>query len=197
MAPHRAHGLLGAVGGNLRSLAQMPVDTTGAVVTAVGAAAAWAIGATNVGLLLIVGCAMVLDLIVGALRAVDDPLQEFDAAKLYGGFVGKIFRMFLIPTVALVDRLVVMSGFVDSIEGVFPLTKAVLFGLAAAELTSVLNKFRDGGVAPQLIAEVVRHLDRIRAGQEPPLRRHYDPAAIASQIEREVAKDTDTNQQGD
>lgn len=191
MTPHRAQNVAGYALANVRSLYQVPVDFAGAAITAAGASAAWLIGPSNVTLLYLVGSAMLLDLVVGALRAVDDPLQSFSVAKLYGGFVGKLFRFCLIPTGALVDRLIRETGFIDA--GDFPTTKLIMFGLAAAELTSVLAKFRDGGVAPALIAEVTRHLDRLRIGTEPPVQRHYDPPAIASEIEREAQADSDTH----
>lgn len=46
-----------------------------------------------------------------------------------------------------------VSGFVDSIEGVFPLTKTVLFGLAAAELTPRFARHYD---APAIASEIER-----------------------------------------
>lgn len=129
-----------------------------------------------------------LDLIVGALRAVDDPLQTFSTHKLYGGFVGKLFRVMLIPAASLVDWLLIVSPMPlpEGYERAFPVTALAMYGLAAAELTSVLSKFRDGGVAPQLIAEIMRQLDRRRFGEEPPVRRHYDAPALASEIERKI-----------
>lgn len=174
------------VTGNLRSLVQVPVDTLGMATAGIAGGIAWAFGAANVSLLWVVGLAMLLDLIVGALRAVDDPLQAFDAKKLYGGFIGKLFRLLLIPTASLIDWLLIVSPMPlpDGYDAAFPVTAMAMYGLAAAELTSVLAKFRDGGVAPQLIAEIVRHLDRRNIGDEPPVRRHYDAPAIAAEIER-------------
>ena len=186
MTPHRAHNLAGYALGNLRSLAAVPVDTAGVAATGIAAGVAWAFGAANVSLLWVVGLAMLLDLIVGGLRAVDDPLQTFSTQKLYGGFVGKLFRLLLIPTASLVDWLLIVSPMPlpEGYETAFPVTALAMYGLAAAELTSVLSKFRDGGIAPQLIAEIMRHLDRRRFGEEPPARRHYDAPAIASELER-------------
>lgn len=195
MTPHRSHSLPGYAAGNLKSLAQLPVDTAGVAITGVAAGVAWAFGAANVSLLWVVGLAMLLDLIVGALRAVDDPLQTFSTRKLYGGFVGKLFRLLLIPTASLIDWLLIVSPMPlpEGYETAFPVTALAMYGLAAAEITSALAKFRDDGVAPALIAEIVRHLDRTRLGHEPPANRHTDIAAIASELDRTAAKEADAN----
>lgn len=163
----------------------MPIDSAGVAAAAGAALIGWAFGSANVALLWIVGLAMLMDLIVGAMRAVVDPLQSFQIEKLYGGFLGKIFRGLLIPTASLVDWLYIKSPLPlpDGYEGAFPVTTLVMLGLAAAEITSTLAKFRDGGVSPSLIAVVVRHLDRISTGKEPPTRRSYDAPAIAAEIE--------------
>lgn len=164
---------------------QLPVDSTGVAAAGVAAIVGWAFGSANIALLWIVGLAMLMDLVVGAMRAIIDPLDQFSIGKLYGGFLGKIFRLMLIPTLSLVDWLYIASpmplpaGYPET----FPITTLGMLALAAAEITSTLAKFRDGGVAPSLIAVVVRHLDRMRTGEEPPTRRHYDPPAIAAEIE--------------
>lgn len=195
MTPHRAPHLASYALANVRSLVQVPVDTLGLATAGIAGGIAWAFGAANVSLLWVVGLAMLLDLIVGALRAVDDPLQTFSTHKLYGGFIGKLFRLLLIPTASLIDWLLIVSPMPlpDGYELAFPVTALAMYGLAAAELTSVLAKFRDGGVAPALIAEVARHLDRVKLGHEPPARRDIDRMAIASQIQRE-AQQSDTDQ---
>lgn len=187
MTPHRTdHTLAGAAIANVRSLASAPVDSAGVAMTGIAAALTWAFGGANVPLLWVVGLSMLLDLVVGALRAVDDPLQTFNTKKLYGGFIGKLFRLLLIPTASLIDWLFIVSPLPlpEGYATAFPVTALAMYGLAAAELTSVLNKFRDGGVAPELIAAVMRHLDRTKLGHEPPANRSYDAAAIAVEIER-------------
>lgn len=189
MNAYRDHSLAGYAVGSLKSLSQLPVDSAGVALTGVAAGVAWAFGAANVSLLWVVGLAMLLDLIVGALRAVDDPLREFSIEKLYGGFVGKLFRLLLIPTASLIDWLFLVSPMPlpDGYEVAFPVTALAMYGLAAAELTSTLNKFRDGGVAPQLISAIVRQLDRTRVGEEPPARRHYDAPALEEEESRRAA----------
>lgn len=176
--------------GSIKSLAQLPIDSAGAVLTGIAGGVAWALGAGNVSLLWIVGLAMLLDMIVGGVRAVDDPLQKFDVRKLYGGIIGKLFRILLIPTASLIDWLIIVSPMPlpAGYERSYPVTALVMYALAAAELTSCLDKFRDGGIAPGLIAEIMRHMDRTKLGQEPPVRRDYDVEAVANETQREFRK---------
>lgn len=187
MTPYRTHSLVGYAAGSVKSLAALPVDTVGAIGATIVAALGWAFGSANVALLWVVGIAMLADLIVGAMHAVVDPLESFSGEKLYGGFLGKLFRVLMIPAASLIDWLYIASplplpaGYADA----FPVTGFVMIGLAAAEITSMLGHFRDGGVAPGVISAMMRHLDRIRTGAEPPVRRHYDPPAIAVEQERE------------
>lgn len=187
MTPHRTATLAGALTGNLKSLAAVPVDSLGAAAAAGAVALGWLFGAANVALLWVVGSAMLLDLVTGAMKAVVDPLEEFSAARLYGGFLGKLFRTLLIPAASLVDWLFIASPLPlpAGYETAFPVTAMAMVGLAAAEITSVLNKLKDGGVAPGLVAAIIRHIDRIRTGTEPPMRRHYDRPAIVAEKEME------------
>lgn len=187
MTPHRAPTLTGYALGSVRGLVALPVDSWGAMGAGTVAAVGWAFGAANTPVLLLLGLAMLLDLVVGSLGAVLDPLQEWSAAKLYGGILGKLFRLLLIPTASLVDWLYIVSplplpsGYAEA----FPVTALVMVALAMAEISSILNKFRDGGVAPSVIAVIVRHLDRMRlGGTEPPRRRHYDAPALVEELER-------------
>jgi phage-related holin len=186
VAPHSSPTLVSVSFGSLKHLAQIPVDTAGVALTAAATAIAWVVGANNADLLPIVLYAMLLDLIVGGVRAVDDPLQKFSWQRMYGGIIGKLFRILLIPTASLVDQLIAMSPMPlpEGAEGAFPVVRITMFFLAAAEVTSILDKFRDGGVAPALLAEIARHLDRTKLGREPPIRRDYDVAAIVSEAER-------------
>lgn len=189
MTPHRAETVARYAAGNIRHALSIPVDELGALGAGIVAVLGYAFGAANVALLWIVGLAMLADLLAGGMLAVVDPLREFDTAKLYGGFLGKIFRLLIVPTVSLVDWLYIASPLPlpTGYEQAFPVTTLALIALAGAELTSALNKFRDGGVAPGVVAVIVRHLDRIRTGSEPPTRRHYDPPAIEEEIERGIA----------
>lgn len=176
---------------SLRSLARAPVDTAGVAMASTTAVIGWAFGAANVALLWIVGLTMLLDLIVGAMRAVVDPLRFFDVRKLYGGMLGKLFRAMLIPAASLVDWLYISSPLPlpNGYDKAFPVTAFAMVALAAAEITSTLDKFKDSGVAPGGIAVVMRQLDRIRTGSEPPRERHYDAAAAAEEHDREESKD--------
>lgn len=193
MNAFRSHSLAGYAVGSLKSLGQLPVDTTGVAVTGAAAAVAWAFGSANIPILWVVGCAMLGDLVVGAMKAVVDPLEDFSIARLYGGLLGKIFRSLLIPIASLVDWLYIVSPLPlpDGYEAAFPVTSLVMLGLAAAEITSTLAKFKEGGVSPSLIAAIIRHLDRIKGGQEPPARRHYDPPAIAAERDLEEGRSPD------
>jgi hypothetical protein len=189
MTPNRSPSLASYAAGNLLHLKQLPVEPVGVATAGVAAVVGWAFGSANVGLLWVVGAAMLLDLVAGAVGAIIDPLQAFSTKKLYGGFIGKLFRVLLIPAVSLIDWLVIASPLPlpEGYAQAFPITALALVGLAAAELTSVLNHLRHGGVDPGLIAVVMRHLDRIRTGAEPPARRDYDAAALAEEADRRRA----------
>jgi hypothetical protein len=184
MTPHRTPTVVGSAIGSLKSVFGLPVDTAGIAAAGGVALVGWAFGSANTALLLVVGLSMLADLLVGAMRAVVDPLEAFSVAKLYGGFLGKLFRVLLIPTASLVDWVILLSPMPlpEGYATTFPVTAMVMYGLVAAELTSALNHFRGGGVAPDLISAVIRQLDRLRVGREPPKRRHYDvPADVAEQ----------------
>lgn len=192
MTPHRAPTLMAATQASVRGLWQSPVESPAAAGAGVVALLGWAFGAANTPLLWIVGLAMLLDLVVGSLRAVIDPVEQWTVAELYGGILGKLFRLLLIPTASLIDWLYITSPMPlpDGYTETFPVTALIMVALAAAELSSILNHFRDGGVAPSVISVIMRHVDRIRlGGQEPPARRHYDAPAIVAEHEREEGKD--------
>lgn len=186
MTPYRSASFAGYAIGSARSIISLPVDTAGVALASAAAGLGWAFGSANVTLLWVVGLAMLMDLIVGSMRAATDPLQDFSTAKLYGGFLGKLFRALFIPTASLVDWLIIASPMPlpDGYEQAFPATALAMIGLAAAEITSTLSKFRDGGISPGLISAVIRHLDKLKVGQEPPARRHYDAPAISEEEER-------------
>lgn len=183
MTPHRAPTLAAATQESIRSLFSAPVETTGAVGAGLVVLLGWAFGSANVALLWVVGLTMLLDLVVGSMHAVVDPLAQFDVHKLYGGFIGKLFRSLLIPTASLVDWLYIVSPLPlpEGYSTAFPVTSLVMVGLAAAELTSVLNHFRAGGVPLGPIAVIARGLDRMKLGEEPPARRQLDAIALAEE----------------
>lgn len=185
----RAAGLAAVAQGSMRNLFQaQSVDTMGVCAAGAAACVGWMFGSANTSLLWVVGLAMLLDLVVGSVKAVVNPLEEFSIQLLYGGFIGKIFRSLLIPTASLVDWLYIASpmplpaGYTEA----FPVTALVMVGLAAAEISSVLNHFREGGVAPELIALIMRQIDRMKLGAEPPTRRSYDKEAIVLEQERRM-----------
>lgn len=141
------------------------VTVTGAASVGLLGILSWAFGAGNMGLLTIVLLAMVLDLLVGAFKAALDPTIDFTIARLYGGFLGKIFRSLLIPTASLIDWLVIVSPLPLSseAEAVFPWTMFVGFCLAGAELSSVIRKYRGSDVDPALLDVLEEALERGKA----------------------------------
>jgi hypothetical protein len=188
MSPHRTElsSTFAVAFASPRAMFATPPDSAAVAVAGLTAAVGWAVGAQNVPLIYVTVFAMVLDLIAGALGAVIDPLREFSIAQLYGGLLGKIFRFLLLPTAALADWLIILSPVPggEAVQATFPVTMLALIGLAAGELTSVLNKFQGKGIAPALISAIMRHLDRVREGGEVPMRRHYDAPAVA--VERGI-----------
>lgn len=173
---------------NVRSLASFSPDLL--AISSVGMASiiGWLVGNLNSALFTIVLFSMLIDLIAGSLSAVIDPLRSFDPRKLFGGLFGKFFRLLLIPTASLIDALYAMSPFPLSavVEENFPVTILSMYALATAEIASTLNHFKSGGVDPGAIAVIMRHLDRIKIGQEPPDRRDYDQLAKAEATKKEI-----------
>lgn len=188
------HGttVTGYAAGSVRHLFSLAIlDERGQIGTAVVALIAFVFGSANVGLLYVVLAAMLLDLVVGSMAAAIDPLEDFCARKLYGGFLGKFFRLLFIPAASLIDWLYISSPIPvsEGYQDALPITAFAMIGLATAEITSSLAKFKNRGVAPGLIAAVMRHLDRIKLGEEPPARREYDKTAIMEEERRHTDRE--------
>lgn len=189
MTPTRVPPVAAYAGSSLRSVLTVPIDSLGVAGAGLAAAVGYLFGSANATLMLVVALAMLMDLVVAALRAVVDPLEKFCTQQLYGGILGKLFRVLIIPTASLVDWTIIVSPLPlpAGYEEHFPATMMVMLALIAAEITSTLNRFRAGGVEPGLISVVMRHLDRLKVGEEPPRRRHYDLSAAAGEEERAEA----------
>lgn len=169
MTPHRAPTVASIAIDSFRSLAALPIDPAGALGALVLSWLAWGFGPGNMGVLAVAGCAMLLDLLVGAFKASLDPDVDFTVERLYGGFLGKMFRSLLIPTASLIDWLIIVSPvpLSDSAERTFPVVMLTAFGLAGAELSSTLRKFRGSGVAPGLLDMLAQALGRTQAALPP------------------------------
>lgn len=191
MTPHRTLSTAGYTVANLKSLTALQADVGAAGVTLIAAAVGWAFGPANAELIIVLCGAMLLDLIVGASRAVADPLNEFSWKALSGGLAGKLFRFLFIVFASLVDKAIMATGMPlpDTYDEMYPVVKLACLALIYAELLSSLNHFRAGGVAPGAIAVVMRHMDRLQLGYEPPEKRDYDAAARIEEAKREAGKE--------
>lgn len=191
MTPSRTSSVIGYAAGSVRSAFALPNDAAAAAATGLVAVIGWAFGPANAELLLYAGIAMLLDLVVGSLRAALDPLEDFTVPKLWGGFLGKIFRAFVIPLGGIIDRTILASGIPvpSGYDDTFPATKLICLALIYVELVSVLRHLKNGGLAPELLAVVMRQLDRLKLGHEPPARRDYDVEAIVEEERRALRRE--------
>lgn len=164
MAPHRAPTLASYTLGSLAKLPAILSDPTTTVPAVILGVMSWWVGASNLRLLNIVLAAMVLNLLVGALWAVIDPRERFSIAKLYGGLLGKIFRLLVIPVASIADQLLIVSPFGgdNSAAATFPIVASIMWALAIAEIVSSFEKFVEAGVIPEHLMGLIRRLQTRR-----------------------------------
>lgn len=151
--------------------------TAAAALATVASLLSVALGARNVGFLVVTLVVMTLDLVTGIARAYLDPNEVYSAAKLWGGLVGKLLRLSLVLVAALLDwtMVLVFPVSADTITQLMPTTKGAFVWLIVAEASSVIQNVRHSQGDAVIPAVVIRAIDRLRmGGQEPPRRRHYD-----------------------
>jgi phage-related holin len=143
-----------------------------------------ALGARNVGFLIVTLVVMTLDLVTGIARAYLDPNEVYSAARLWGGLVGKLLRLSLVLVAALLDwtMILVFPVSATTITHLMPTTKGAFVWLIVAEASSVIQNVRHSQGDAVIPAVVIRAIDRLRmGGQEPPVRRHYDPVVVEAE----------------
>ena len=144
-------------------------------------------GAKNIGFLIVTLGVMTLDLMTGIARAYLDPGEVYTPHRLWGGLVGKLLRLTLVLLAALLDWTMVFA-FPHSAEAIsrfMPTTKGVFVWLIVAEASSILQNIRHSQGDAVVPAVLMRTLDRLRVGgREPPMRRHYDAAALRAEQRR-------------
>ena len=145
-------------------------------------------GAKNIGFLIVTLSVMTLDLVTGIARAYLDPGEVYTPHRLWGGLVGKLLRLTLVLLAALLDWTMVFA-FPHSAEAIsrfMPTTKGAFVWLIVAEASSILENIRHSQGDAVVPAVLMRTLDRLRVGgREPPVRRHYDAAALRAEERRE------------
>lgn len=127
------------------------------------------VGADNLRLLSIVTLAMLADIVVGGLWSIVSRNHDFCIHKLFGGILGKIFRLMLIPIASLADWLIISSPFASGIDTAtygYPIASFALWALAIAEIISSLKKFKEAGVMPETIDEIIKRINKF-GGSEP------------------------------
>jgi phage-related holin len=142
-----------------------------------------ALGAKNVGFLIVTLVFMTLDLVTGIARAYLDPAEEFHGGRLWGGLVGKLLRLSLVLVASLLDWTMILAFpySAEMITRLMPTTKGTFVWLIVAEAGSVLQNVRHSQGDTVIPAAVIRAMDRLRlGGREPPQRRHYDRMAAGS-----------------
>lgn len=155
----RASPLISAVIDSMQRVPGILTDSHTAVVAAMLAALSWMVGAPNLQLLAVVTAAMLLDLTLGSLWAVRT--GAWDAHKLYGGLMGKVFRLLAIPAASCADWLLLVAPFAghpDPTAYSYPISAYVLWALAVAELVSSLRTLAAAGVAPAALATLIARL---------------------------------------
>lgn len=161
MSPHRP---LSVAVYAWESIARIPTIMMDPAIAGAGAlmgVVSLMVGVSNVRLFYLVCLAMVLNLLVGGLGAVIS--RTFNAARLYGGILGKLFRLLLVPVASLADQFLSLMPIGDQLPtGTYPLCAFVLWCLGVAELVSSLQKFEEAGILPRAIAQII---DRLRAAQ--------------------------------
>ncbi|HEU0080002.1 MAG TPA: phage holin family protein [Longimicrobiaceae bacterium] len=164
-----------------------PGDLTAAAsVATVASLLSVALGARNVGFLIVTLVVMTLDMVTGIARAYLDPNEVYSPACLWGGLVGKLLRLSLVLVAALLDwtMVLVFPVSADTITQLMPITKGAFVWLIVAEASSVIQNVRHSQGDAVIPAVLIRAIDRLRMdGREPPRRRHYD--RIVAEAERE------------
>lgn len=164
-----------------------PGDLTAAAsVATVASLLSVALGARNVGFLIVTLVVMTLDMVTGIARAYLDPNEVYSPACLWGGLVGKLLRLSLVLVAALLDwtMVLVFPVSADTITQLMPITKGAFVWLIVAEASSVIQNVRHSQGDAVIPAVLIRAIDRLRMdGREPPRRRHYD--RIVAEAEKE------------
>lgn len=151
--------------------------TVAAAAATVASLLSVALGARNIGFLIVTLVVMTLDLVTGIARAYLDPAEVYSAARLWGGLVGKLLRLSLVLVAALLDwtMILVFPVSAGTIAQLMPTTKGAFVWLIVAEASSVIQNVRHSQGDAVIPAVVIRAIDRLRmGGKEPPMRRHYD-----------------------
>lgn len=151
--------------------------TVAAAVATVVSLLSVALGARNIGFLIVTLVVMTLDLVTGVARAYLDPNEVYSGACLWGGLVGKLLRLSLVLVAALLDwtMILVFPVSAGTIAQLMPTTKGAFVWLIVAEASSVIQNVRHSQGDAVIPAVVIRAIDRLRmGGKEPPMRRHYD-----------------------
>jgi phage-related holin len=181
--------LLVQVGESLKRTAA-PVAPTEAGAAALGTVIGLisvSFGAKNVGFLIVTLMVMTLDLVTGIARAYLDPHEVYTQRRLWGGLVGKLLRFTLVLLAALLDwtLVFVFPYSAEAISRFMPTTKGAFVWLIVAEASSILENIRHSQGDAVVPAVLMRTLDRLRVGgKEPPMRRHYDAAAVLAERRR-------------
>jgi phage-related holin len=160
--------------------------TAAAAVATVASLLSVALGARNVGFLIVTLVVMTLDLVTGIARAYLDPNEVYSPSRLWGGLVGKLLRLSLVLVAALLDWTMVLVFPVSAatITQLMPTTKGAFVWLIVAEASSVIQNVRHSQGDAVIPAVVIRAIDRLRMdGREPPRRRHYD--RVVTEAEKE------------
>lgn len=113
-------------------------------------------------------------------------LRQERGAHFVGEGIGKLMKMAVVVVASLVD-LVFAATFPDSSGALMrdwtPLTKASLVWLFVWEAKDVLANVRASEGDQAVPSVLMRSLDRLVLGKEPPVRRHYDKRALDNNIE--------------
>lgn len=195
MSPYRVVGMM------LRNALQTtPENVTLAAMLAAAAGTVFAPMNVLLGILWII--AVVADQLSGMLRAYVEaaPGEDwFRWDKVVQGLARKgLVLMALIVAGSIDVALAHLGTFGDAIEDITPLTKGALAYALLAVWGSILQNAARVKEARGLAEFIARRLDQANlGGQEPPVRRHYDPTALQYEAGLEKLKTGGVEEAGD
>lgn len=116
---------------------------------------------------------MGIDLASGLLRALIRETEDVSGRQFAKGVLKKMAMILLLAPAAAVDRALHLSDLIADTAG--PTGFAVLIGLMMYESASIVRNVNKAVGSTILTLQLLRAIDTVRSGGEPPTRRLYDP----------------------
>lgn len=127
----------------VQSVTSPPPLNGGAILSGAGGVLAIIFGAGASRLWVAVLIVMVADLVAGLLRALVVPGERVQWPVFFGGFLGKILLLLLIPAAGAVDEVATLVPKVRDLIGDATAVQAVLIGLVVHEVASIVQNVKE------------------------------------------------------